>query len=186
MRLDVRTLIERATRWMVNNRRPPLNSEATVEHFGTMLGDVVRAMPDTFIGVQAAEFEKRRQRLLDQGVPEDLAVDVAVLPFAYSALELVEIAKRDDVDPIVAAQVHAELSERLGLSQFAEKIYALPREDRWQTMARASLRDDFYAVQAALTAQVLSTHRSRGRGHARGCRPGRPTTPSWSTGHVRR
>jgi glutamate dehydrogenase len=157
MRLDVRTLIERATRWMVNNRRPPLNSEATVAQFEGMLGEVVRAMPETFIGVQAAEFDKRRSRLLEQGVPEDLAVDVAVLPFAYSALELVEIAKRDDVDAIVAAHVHAELSERLGLSQFAEKIYALPREDRWQTMARASLRDDFYAVQAALTAQVLAT-----------------------------
>ena len=157
MRLDARTLIERATRWMVNNRRPPLDSEATVAHFEGLLGEVVQAMPETFIGVQLAEFDTRRQRLIDQGVPEDLAVDIAVLPFAYSALELVEIAKRDDVDAVVAAHLHAELSERLGLSQFAEKIYALPREDRWQTMARASLRDDFYAVQAALTAQVLAT-----------------------------
>ena len=31
----VRTLVERATRWLVNNRRPPLDTQATVEHFGT-------------------------------------------------------------------------------------------------------------------------------------------------------
>ena len=109
-------------------------------------------------------------------MPEDLAVDVAVLPFAYAALEVVEIAKRDDVDPIVAARVHATLSERLGLSQFAEKIYALPREDRWQTMARASLRDDFYAVQAALTAQVLATTDADADAERPGRRRGRPTT----------
>ena len=35
------------------------------------------------------------------------------------------------------------------------KILALPRDDRWQTMARAALRDDVYAVHAQLTAQVL-------------------------------
>ena len=33
MRLEMRTLVERASRWLVNNRRPPLDSQATVEHF---------------------------------------------------------------------------------------------------------------------------------------------------------
>jgi glutamate dehydrogenase len=156
MRLDVRTLIERATRWMVNNRRPPLDTQGSIAYFETTLAEVVAALPDTLIGVQAAQYDDRRAWLLEHGVPEELAADVAILPFAYAALEIVEIAKRDDVDPIVAARVHGNLAERLGLSQLAEKIYALPREDRWQTMARAALRDDFYAVQAALTAQVLA------------------------------
>ena len=35
------------------------------------------------------------------------------------------------------------------------RILALPRDDRWQTMARAALRDDLHAVHAQLTAQVL-------------------------------
>jgi glutamate dehydrogenase len=36
------------------------------------------------------------------------------------------------------------------------KILALPRDDRWQTMARAALRDDLHSVHSALTAQVLA------------------------------
>jgi glutamate dehydrogenase len=36
-----------------------------------------------------------------------------------------------------------------------ERILALPRDDRWQTMARAALRDDLQAVHSTLTAQVL-------------------------------
>src|SRR3712207_7256872 len=39
-------------------------------------------------------------------------------------------------------------------SLLVERIVALPREDRWQTMARAALRDDLQAVHGALTAQV--------------------------------
>ena len=37
-----------------------------------------------------------------------------------------------------------------------QRILALPRADRWQTMARASLRDDLHTVHAQLTAQVLA------------------------------
>jgi glutamate dehydrogenase len=36
------------------------------------------------------------------------------------------------------------------------RIVELPREDRWQTMARAALRDDLHTVHAELTAQVLN------------------------------
>jgi glutamate dehydrogenase len=38
-----------------------------------------------------------------------------------------------------------------------ERIVALPRDDRWQTMARAALRDDLQAVHGALTGQVLES-----------------------------
>ena len=51
--------------------------------------------------------------------------------------------------------MHFQLGERLGLPMLVGKILALPRDDRWQTMARAALRDDVYAVHAQLTAQVL-------------------------------
>jgi glutamate dehydrogenase len=89
-------------------------------------------------------------------VPEDLAVRVAVLPPAYAALSIVETAKRDDLDPLEVARVHFALGERLGLSALVARILALPRDDRWQTMARAALRDDLHTVHAQLTAQVLA------------------------------
>ncbi len=53
--------------------------------------------------------------------------------------------------------MHFALGERLGLPALVSRIFALPRDDRWQTMARATLRDDLYAVHAQLTAQVLQT-----------------------------
>ena len=31
MRIEMRTLVERASRWLVTNRRPPLDSQATVD-----------------------------------------------------------------------------------------------------------------------------------------------------------
>ncbi len=46
MRLEMRTLVERASRWLINNRRPPMDSEATVEFFGVVAQQVIDALPD--------------------------------------------------------------------------------------------------------------------------------------------
>jgi glutamate dehydrogenase len=156
MRLEMRTLVERASRWLVNNRRPPIDSEATVDFFGVMGQQVLAALPELLTGREQEAFESRRDALVGQGVPEDLAVRVAALPPAYAVLSIVETAKRADIDPLEVARVHFALGERLGLSALVARILALPRQDRWQTMARAALRDDLHAVHAQLTAQVLA------------------------------
>jgi glutamate dehydrogenase len=52
------------------------------------------------------------------------------------------------------------LAERLGLVPLREMVLALPRDRRWPSMARASLRDDLSLEQASLTADVLSMRQS--------------------------
>jgi glutamate dehydrogenase len=156
MRLEMRTLVERASRWLINNRRPPIDSDATVDFFGVVAQQVVSALPEVLTGRELEAFQSRKDALVSQGVPEDLAVRVAVLPPAYVVLNVVETAKRDERDPLEVARVHFALGERLGLSALVANILALPRDDRWQTMARAALRDDLHSVHAMLTAQVLA------------------------------
>ncbi|HET7385239.1 MAG TPA: NAD-glutamate dehydrogenase [Nocardioidaceae bacterium] len=156
MRLDVRTLVERASRWLINNRRPPMDSDATVEYFAETTREVVATLPDLLTGREFEAYDGRRAALVEQGVPEDLAVRVAVAPPAYMVLNIVENAKRDDRDALGVARAHFALGERLGLPALVTQILALPRDDRWQTMARAALRDELHAVHAQLTAQVLA------------------------------
>ena len=48
------------------------------------------------------------------------------------------------------------LSERFRVDDLLSKISALPREDRWETLARMALRYDLYAALAALTIEVLA------------------------------
>ncbi|WP_343907638.1 NAD-glutamate dehydrogenase [Nocardioides aquiterrae] len=157
MRLEMRTLVERASRWLVNNRRPPVDSQGTVDQFAGPVQRAMAELPDLMTGRELAAYVERRDRLVGEGVPEDLASKVAVLPPAYTLLNIVEIALREDLDPADVARVHFALGERLGLPALVQRILALPRDDRWQTMARAALRDDLNAVHAQLTAQALAT-----------------------------
>jgi glutamate dehydrogenase len=155
MRVEMRTLVERASRWLINNRRPPMDSAGTVEFFRGTVERLMSALPHLLVGRELQAAQERKKSLMEQGVPEPLADTVAILPPAYSLLTVVETAQRAGVDPLEAARLHFALAERLGLSMLVSRILALPREDRWQTMARAALRDDLHAVHSTLTAQVL-------------------------------
>ena len=157
LRIQMRTLVERASRWLVANRRPPLDSQATVDHFRGPVQALMARLPELMTGREREDLEARRDAWVAQGVPEDLATRVAVLDPAYALLGIVEVAQRDGRDAADVARVHFALGERLGLPALVRRIFALPREDRWQTMARGALRDDLYAVHSQLTAQVLDT-----------------------------
>jgi glutamate dehydrogenase len=156
MRLESRTLVERASRWLLNSRRISEDTESVVNTFEVVVEKVMAELPSLLVGLELHAFEQRRDALVAKGVPEELAVRVAVCPPAYMILGMVETAARDDRDPMQVARVHFEVGERLGLPLLVSRILALPRDDRWQTMARAALRDDLHAVHAQLTAAQLS------------------------------
>ncbi len=157
MRVDMRTLVERASRWLVTNRRPPLDSEATVEFFRGPVQATMLELPQLLTGRELAAYDARRQALVKQKVPEELAARVASFEIAYALLNVVEIARAKDLTPAEVARVHFALGERLGIAMLHQRIVGLPRDDQWQTMARAALRDDLHSVHAQLTAEVLET-----------------------------
>ncbi|MEO7943426.1 MAG: NAD-glutamate dehydrogenase, partial [Marmoricola sp.] len=156
MRLESRTLVERASRWLLNSRRSTDDTESLVDTYEVVVEKVMAELPSLLVGRELEAFESRRDALVDQGVPEDLAVRVAACPPAYMLLGVVETAARDERDPLEVARMHFEVGEHLGLPLLVSRILALPRQDRWQTMARAALRDDLHAVHAQLTAQELA------------------------------
>ncbi|GAB7007441.1 NAD-glutamate dehydrogenase [Nocardioides sp. AN3] len=155
MRIEMRTLVERASRWLVTNRRSPLDSVATVEQYAGPVQATMAQLPELMTGRELEAFGERQARLERRGVPEDLARRVAVLSPAYMLLGIVETAQRDGLPPDEVARVHFALGERLGLPVLLQKIVALPRDDKWHTMARAALRDDLHSVHTRLTAQIL-------------------------------
>ncbi len=155
MRLEVRTLVERASRWLLNGRRLEAGSDAVVDAYEVVVEKVVAELPSLMTGLELEAFEGRRDRLVAAGVPETLAIRVATCPPAYMVLGIVETATRSERDPLEVARTHFEVGERFELPRLVGAILALPRNDRWQTMARAALRDDLHVVHAQLTAAEL-------------------------------
>jgi glutamate dehydrogenase len=155
MLLDVRRLLERATRWLLRNRRPPLDIGRTVEHFAPGARELTEELPKLLLEADREELESSVEALTGDGVPEDLARRVVSLNSLFPALDIVDVAASSGRSVSEVAAVYFTAGDRLWLHWLRERIDALPRQDRWQTLARAALRDDLYSQQISLTAEVL-------------------------------
>jgi glutamate dehydrogenase len=154
--LESRKLTERASRWLLHFRRPPFDIQATIDFFAEGVMTVAGGLPKLLVGLDISSFEERRDMFTSRGFPDDLADRVAAMVPAYSAFDIVDIASSTMRPVEETTEVYFDLADRLQITRLRDRITALPRDDRWNTMARNALRDDLYTAHAALARDVLT------------------------------
>lgn len=155
MLLEARKLTERCTRWLLRNRSGAFSIDDEVAFFADAAAAIVPQLPDLLQGRDLAAYTERRSALAGRGVPAELAERVASMVPAYTVFDLVSVADQTGRPVREVAEVYFDLADRLQVTRLRERIIALPRDDRWTTMARSAVRDDLYATHAELTRDVL-------------------------------
>src|SRR5690606_6879216 len=151
MLLEARKLTERCTRWLLRNRPGRFGIGEEVAYFAEGAAESVPQLPELLEGRDLVAYHERRDALKGRGVAAELAERVAGMVPAYSVFDLVSVADQTDRPLRKVAEVYFDLADRLQISRLRERIIALPRDDRWATMARSAVRDDLYATHAELT-----------------------------------
>ncbi|WJK42995.1 NAD-glutamate dehydrogenase [Solwaraspora sp. WMMA2056] len=154
--LESRRLLDRAVRWLVTNRKSPLD---VPEETARLRDGVSRLLPQLgsfFRGDERESLRAHVATMVDRGLPADLADRATRIMYSFGLLDVVETAADTGADVTEVASVYFMLSERFRVDWLLSKISLLPREDRWQTLARTALRYDLYAALAALTVEVLT------------------------------
>ncbi|GAA3739455.1 NAD-glutamate dehydrogenase [Salinactinospora qingdaonensis] len=155
MLLESRKLTERSTRWLLRNNRFPFDLSEKIAFFKKGVSEIVPQLPELLGGRDSIAFTERREQFVARGASPELAQRIASMVPAYSTFDLVEVSHEVDRPLREVAEVYFDLAEELQISRLRERIIALPREDRWSTMARSAIRDDLYAAHAGLTRDVL-------------------------------
>jgi glutamate dehydrogenase len=155
MLVDARRLVERAARWLVRANPSHLDIEALVKRYEPGARMLWEAMPQILDEEDRERFDARAEELKAAGVPERLARRVAALPWALPALDIVEVTAATGRDPDVVMRTSFQISSRLWLGWLRDRILELPRDNRWQALARAALRDDLNSLVRVLTQEVL-------------------------------
>ena len=153
--LDARKLVERATRWLLRKRQTPLDIAAMISQFSEGAGELAERIPDLALDGDREALERQREQLVEAGVPSELAKRVAILGPVFSALDIADVAGATSRSLAATAAAYFTLGDRLKFHWLRGHIEALPRDNRWRTLARAALRDDLYDQQAALTVEIL-------------------------------
>jgi glutamate dehydrogenase len=155
MLIEARRLVERSTRWLVRANPHGIDIEETIGCFEDGAKMLADALPEILNGADRKGFETRSEELVNAGVSAELACRVAGMPAMVSLFDIVGAARETDRDPAVVTAVYFRLGARLDLNWLRDRITELPRANRWQSLARAALRDELYGVHRALTQEVL-------------------------------
>ncbi len=160
--LEFRRLLDRAVRWFLTARPSQLDIGAEIERFAGVVHALAPTVPDLLRGEERKRLDRRAAEFAKAGVPEDLALHAASLLDQFSLLDIVDIATDTGREPTDVAALYYLASERFGIDTMLSKVTRLPREDRWDALARGALRDDLYAVLEALTRSVIETSGAAG------------------------
>jgi glutamate dehydrogenase len=156
MTLDTRRLIDRAGRWLLNYRPQPLAVGAEINRFAAKVKVLTPRMSEWLRGDDKAIVEQEAAAFASQGAPQDLAYLVAAGLYRFSLLDIIDIADITETDTAEVADTYFALMDRLGTDGLLTAISALPRYDRWHSLARLAIRDDIYASLRSLCLDVLA------------------------------
>jgi glutamate dehydrogenase len=152
---EIRRLIDRATRWFVDVRFPITDVAAEIERYRPVVRRLGSHCADLMRGAERQTLFDDADKLVGLGLPRDLSLRISQLLSAFLLLDVVEIAQATGHDPAVVADLHYSVSERLSVDELLTRVTALPRDDRWSTLARSAARHDVYAALSAITTAVL-------------------------------
>ncbi|QLG87691.1 NAD-glutamate dehydrogenase [Chitinibacter bivalviorum] len=151
LQLQIRRYTERIARWLLQH---PL-SKAESDHLHTCAALTLPKAPEWLAG--SARYMSQKNDWVNAGVPAELAMRILVLQEIQALLEMAR--KGNDTGQLAERlQLHLALGDALDIHWLHHEIERLPRENRWQTLARMAVRDDLSQMLTSLTEYVWQAH----------------------------
>jgi glutamate dehydrogenase len=153
--LGIRSMTERATLWLMRHRNLPLDIGAAVAEFRAGIAELAVSVEGHLQGRIRDEAFALEAGRLAAGVPEELAQRSVQWPLLHTGFDVIDLATRMALPVSQVAGAYWQIFDTLDLAWLWDAIGGLPRSTRWQTQARAALRDDLVAGIRDLTADAL-------------------------------
>ncbi len=155
--LDMRRHLDRSLRWLLNEGIVNQKIEDVVKRFKPVVGTLGTRMGDFLQGVDVERVDSWYKRATAFEMPADLGRRWAELFETFPLLDVARVSEGQNEPESTVAGVYYALYNRYGVDALLERITSLPRNDRWQALARAALRDDLYATIADMVRNVLDS-----------------------------
>ena len=153
--LDIRRLLDRAVRWLLGQGTLSRPIADVVSEFKPVMEPMRGRLLEYLRGDDRERVASWLENAREWELPEGLALRWAELFESFVLLDIAKIAhvRKDPVEEIAA--VYYTVFNRFHADSLLERISSLPRQDRWQALARAALRDDLYSTISDMTTAVL-------------------------------
>ncbi len=162
--IHIGRMLRRAVYWLLQRFPNALDIEPAIARLRPAAVRVMEALPKIAVGSAGDRFAHNVVQLEQSGVPTPIARRVAALALATQILEIVQLAEERGLDARELGRLYFELGTSLRLDWIRAGIEALDASDRWQSLARAHLRERLAREHRAVLEQVLDAGGTGGLG----------------------
>ncbi|MBV9570498.1 MAG: NAD-glutamate dehydrogenase [Alphaproteobacteria bacterium] len=155
MYAEIAEMLRRIGLWFLTNVPASADLRETTARY-RMGVDALRGTYSTLISKY--ELDERMAyigKLMEAGVPEDLAHDVAALPLWSRAPEIAMLAHARELNIDLVAGAYFAVGTTLELDRLRHLGARISVEEHWDRLAVRRIVDDLFASQRALTDQAL-------------------------------
>jgi glutamate dehydrogenase len=150
-----RELVDQLTRWFLHNGAAAAGLSGTIARHKAGLAALSEALEDVLPPARKAGLAQDTARVVAEGVPGDLAADIARLKVLAHAPAIADIAQAEGRPLPDTARSYLEIGARLSIDDLARKGAAITTSDPYDRIAIAQALDQLIAAHAAFTREAL-------------------------------
>ena len=154
---SARRIMRRTARWYIRHGNKSLGIHSAIEAYRATFDNLPTNMRTYLVPEEYAALKKESAKLVDKGVPEDIATQISSFSNLFSSLDLAQIDDVDSHDTSVIAKLYFQLGSKLELHWFLAQITNQNVSNHWQALARASYREELDWQQRSITLNLLQT-----------------------------
>ena len=157
MLLSLGRATEQLTSWLLRTQGSMSEIAPCVERYRSGCRLLAQALPELLTEHRRQEVVEEAGRLVAEGVPQELAGKVALLPHLAAAADVVHLANEGGREAEEVARCYFDLGTRFGFDWMRDAAAQLSRDMAWDRLAITALIDDLYESQAKAAAGVLAS-----------------------------
>lgn len=156
---DIQRTVEHETMWFLTRlgRAPDTAGDITI--FGKGVAALRRELDRAVTPDQALLIKRRTDDALQNGIPRDLARDIALVPVLDTACDITRVSNDLGLPIITTARTYYELGEYFHIDWLRQQARDMRSDDRWSSEALEALTEQLYSCQAGLTGRVMNDMR---------------------------
>tara|TARA_R110001592_G_scaffold29350_10_gene106678 strand:- start:57554 stop:62380 length:4827 start_codon:yes stop_codon:yes gene_type:complete len=160
---EIEHLTEHGITWFLTRLGRKMDIDADAMEFSAGIKELSDNLGDMVTDDLKVAIKQREDASVRDGIPQDLAHWIAVMPVLSSACDIIRISSEQDTHLKNTARTYFELGERFHLDWLRQKVKFLPHEDHWQSEAANGLMDQLYESQASMTMRILRDVNGKGK-----------------------
>jgi glutamate dehydrogenase len=157
--LGLGRVLERATRWVLQNVDPDVSPAVVVDGNLEGLATLRNAFGDVVAGEEKELFQARVREIRDLGADEFFSTRLITLRFLDQLLEILDIARETKTDPVGTARAYYQASQLYDVPWLRRKTYAAAGEGQWEHRAAQALAEDLSRAHRKMVAGIVTSGR---------------------------